>query len=151
MLRYVSRLSRFRRVFFQGRFEKDGAKMFQEHNDLCKALVPEDQLLVFQVTNGWDPLCKFLGVPVPVRLQLLCNSLSSTDHHQSQNEPFPYENEGKAMKQSFDAWEKLLYKEFATYYIAPTVGILALATALGLNRNRLGVVVNTIKRWWESK
>ena len=27
--------------------------------------VPSDQLLVFEVKQGWAPLCKFLGVPQP--------------------------------------------------------------------------------------
>jgi hypothetical protein len=26
---------------------------------------PKDKLLVFQATDGWEPLCKFLGKPVP--------------------------------------------------------------------------------------
>ena len=30
-----------------------------------RAHVPEDKLLVFDVRDGWEPLCKFLGVPVP--------------------------------------------------------------------------------------
>jgi hypothetical protein len=30
-----------------------------------KRTVPKDQLLVFNVKEGWEPLCKFLGVPVP--------------------------------------------------------------------------------------
>jgi len=27
--------------------------------------VPADRLLVWQVKEGWGPLCQFLGVPVP--------------------------------------------------------------------------------------
>jgi sulfotransferase family protein len=30
-----------------------------------KAAVPPDKLLVFKVTNGWEPLCAFLGVATP--------------------------------------------------------------------------------------
>jgi hypothetical protein len=29
------------------------------------ATVPREQLLVFDVAQGWEPLCTFLGVPVP--------------------------------------------------------------------------------------
>ena len=29
------------------------------------ATVPADRLLVFDVSDGWEPLCEFLGVPVP--------------------------------------------------------------------------------------
>ena len=30
-----------------------------------KSVVPKDQLLVFNVSEGWEPLCKFLDLPVP--------------------------------------------------------------------------------------
>jgi len=30
-----------------------------------KAAVPPDKLLIFKVTEGWEPLCAFLGVPKP--------------------------------------------------------------------------------------
>ena len=30
-----------------------------------KAEIPPDWLLVFDVAEGWGPLCRFLGVPVP--------------------------------------------------------------------------------------
>jgi len=29
-----------------------------------QATVPKDKLLVFEAKMGWEPLCKFLGVPV---------------------------------------------------------------------------------------
>lgn len=33
--------------------------------ETVKAVVPNDRLLVFDVKQGWEPLCKFLGVPEP--------------------------------------------------------------------------------------
>jgi hypothetical protein len=45
----------------------DGAgltRAFEAHNDAVRALIPADQLLVFEVRQGWGPLCEFLGVPV---------------------------------------------------------------------------------------
>jgi hypothetical protein len=30
-----------------------------------RAAVPAERLLVFDVAEGWEPLCRFLGVPVP--------------------------------------------------------------------------------------
>lgn len=52
---------------FEGRFaDKDFAiARFLEHNAAVKAEVPADRLLVFQASQGWAPLCDFLGVPVP--------------------------------------------------------------------------------------
>jgi hypothetical protein len=40
-------------------------KAFSAHNEAVKATIPESQLLVYQVKEGWEPLCDFLGVPVP--------------------------------------------------------------------------------------
>jgi len=38
---------------------------FRRWNEAVIAEVPEDKLLVFQAKDGWEPLCEFLGVPVP--------------------------------------------------------------------------------------
>lgn len=35
------------------------------NNALVRELVPTDRLLVFTPSQGWAPLCDFLGVPVP--------------------------------------------------------------------------------------
>ena len=40
-------------------------KRFNEHADEVRRSVPAAQLLEFQATDGWAPLCAFLGVPVP--------------------------------------------------------------------------------------
>ncbi|HEY1591169.1 MAG TPA: sulfotransferase [Solirubrobacteraceae bacterium] len=38
---------------------------FDAHNERVKQVVPEERLLVWEVTDGWEPLCEFLEVPVP--------------------------------------------------------------------------------------
>jgi hypothetical protein len=38
---------------------------FERWNESVKAFVPKEKLLVFEAAQGWAPLCKFLGVPVP--------------------------------------------------------------------------------------
>src|SRR5438876_4867260 len=43
-------------------------------NERVEETVPADRLLVWQVTDGWEPLCEFLQVPVP-------------------SEPLPHEND----------------------------------------------------------
>ncbi|MEJ2439702.1 MAG: sulfotransferase [Gammaproteobacteria bacterium] len=48
-------------------------KAFHAHNDAVKKAIPAKQLLVYEVRDGWEPLCEFLDVPVP-------------------NEPFPRTN-----------------------------------------------------------
>ena len=30
-----------------------------------KEVVPEDRLLIWNIKEGWEPLCRFLGKPVP--------------------------------------------------------------------------------------
>ena len=52
---------------FDGRFEdKDYAiEVFERHNEEVKRRVSPERLLVYEVKEGWGPLCEFLGVPVP--------------------------------------------------------------------------------------
>jgi hypothetical protein len=38
---------------------------FRRWNEAVIAEVPAEKLLVFQAKDGWQPLCDFLGVPVP--------------------------------------------------------------------------------------
>jgi hypothetical protein len=40
-------------------------KAFTAHNEAVQALIPPDRLLVYQVKEGWAPLCAYLGAPVP--------------------------------------------------------------------------------------
>lgn len=53
--------------FFEGRFtDKTRAiQLFEEHNETVQREVPPDKLLVYRVQEGWEPLCNFLGVPIP--------------------------------------------------------------------------------------
>ena len=41
-------------------------KFYEEHVDEVKANVPPEKLLVFNVKEGWQPLCIFLDLPVPI-------------------------------------------------------------------------------------
>ncbi len=41
------------------------AEKFEEHNKAAQNLIPKEQLLVYQVKEGWQPLCEFLEVDVP--------------------------------------------------------------------------------------
>jgi Sulfotransferase domain len=50
-------------------------RRFEEHNERVRQGVPPERLLVFEVAQGWGPLCDFLGVEAP-------------------DEPFPHLNEG---------------------------------------------------------
>ena len=40
-------------------------KVYRGHIETVKRTIPADRLLVYEVGQGWEPLCGFLGVPVP--------------------------------------------------------------------------------------
>ncbi|MCB9432212.1 MAG: sulfotransferase family protein [Ardenticatenaceae bacterium] len=71
---------------FEGQFEnrQRAIEIFNERTEEVKRTVPADQLLVFSVKEGWEPLCQFLGVPVP-------------------DTPFPHVNDKKTMRRQLQA------------------------------------------------
>jgi hypothetical protein len=58
-------------------------RRFQEHEALVRSSIPPERLLVFNVAEGWGPLCEFLELPIP-------------------NEPFPHINDSAAIQQLID-------------------------------------------------
>jgi hypothetical protein len=64
-----------------GRFEDRGyaIETFERHNEEVKQHVPAENLLVYEVRDGWGPLCEFLGVEMP-------------------DEPFPHLNDSEVFK-----------------------------------------------------
>ncbi len=52
---------------FDGRFEDKpyATRVFERHTEEVKRSVPQDRLLVYEVKEGWGPLCEFLGVEEP--------------------------------------------------------------------------------------
>lgn len=92
-IKFLPRFGSFQRLFRNceravagGSFEHDHVvARFNAHNAEVIATVPPDQLLVFEVKDGWEPLCKFLGAPIP-------------------NEPFPHENTGIATVEKMMKW-----------------------------------------------
>jgi len=64
---------------FQGaKSDDDRMKEFNSWNQSVIDYVPSDRLLVYQVKDGWEPLCQFLNTSVP-------------------DIPFPYKNKTKNM------------------------------------------------------
>ena len=54
------------RLFDQRMREHDHViDVFLRHNAEVKRRIPPDRLLIYEVAQGWEPLCRFLGVPVP--------------------------------------------------------------------------------------
>lgn len=56
-----------RKDFFQGRLDdrQHTIDIFNRHIADVQRTVPSDRLLVYEVKQGWGPLCAFLGVDVP--------------------------------------------------------------------------------------
>ena len=52
---------------FDGRFEDKhhAIEVFNRHNEEVLRRVPKERLLVYEVKDGWGPLCEFLGVKEP--------------------------------------------------------------------------------------
>ena len=49
--------------YFEG--EETAVRFFNDWKEQVKSEISSDRLLVYDIRDGWDPLCKFLGVPVP--------------------------------------------------------------------------------------
>lgn len=45
--------------------EANMTAIYQRHNEEVQRAIPKERLLVFKATDGWAPLCAFLGVPIP--------------------------------------------------------------------------------------
>jgi hypothetical protein len=52
---------------FSDDFDNPTAMMdaFVRHNDAVRAAIPPDRLLEWTATDGWDPICERLGLPIP--------------------------------------------------------------------------------------
>ena len=77
---------------------------------ICFQSAPKDKLLVFKCSEGWEPLCKFLGVPIP-------------------NSPFPHRNIRGSIVNEIDddpAVKMVMREVYRTIFIiVSTTGILA--------------------------
>jgi len=99
------------RVIWNGEFdgradERDFAiARYRNHNEDVQRALPADRLLVFDVRDGWEPLCQFLDVSVPDGV------------------PFPHSNDRQTMRRYIGLISTLRYA-------LPAVTLLALAAAI---------------------
>ncbi len=65
----TSKRRRMSDLFFQQFFGRDfpqsGEKVFVENNNTVRRLVPPSRFLEHRATDGWEPLCTFLGKAIP--------------------------------------------------------------------------------------
>ena len=45
--------------------QENARRKYREHYVLVESVTPPEQLLMFELSQGWRPLCEFLDVPVP--------------------------------------------------------------------------------------
>jgi hypothetical protein len=97
---------------FDGRFEDEShaTEVFERHNEEVRQRVPRERLLVYEVKEGWEPLCEFLGVEVP-------------------DEPFPRTNDAAQMRRRLRGVK-------AISVVVPTIPTLAAAILLLRRRAR---------------
>ena len=59
--------NRMQDMLFRGDSRRNGRQIYIEHNALIRGMMVErwGDLLEWQPEDGWEPLCKFLGVDVP--------------------------------------------------------------------------------------
>jgi hypothetical protein len=52
---------------FDGRFpdKAHAIDVFNRHIEDVKATIPPERLLIHRASDGWQPLCEFLGKPIP--------------------------------------------------------------------------------------
>ncbi|KAF2764956.1 hypothetical protein EJ03DRAFT_331419 [Teratosphaeria nubilosa] len=62
--------------------------VYQDHNAFVRRITPKERLLEFDLKDGWEPLCRFLGKEVP-------------------NVPFPRLNDRKMMMERLGVWMQL--------------------------------------------
>ncbi len=96
---------------FTGRFtdREHALRVFAKHNQEVRQTVPPDRLLVFEVKQGWEPLCAFLGVPVPV------------------GEPFPHVNDAESFRKRIQERSGPSRRELARPVAAGAVALFVLA------------------------
>ena len=86
------------------RGESAAIDFFEKWNDEVIKAVPKDRLLIHEAKDGYEPICKFLGLPVP-------------------NEPYPRVND---TQQQLDRMRSLMIKAYAVVFGLPVVaGVLA--------------------------
>lgn len=96
------------RDLFHGDMSKENImKCYREHIERVKRECPPDKLLVYEVSQGWEPLCKFLGKPIP-------------------DVPFPRLNETAEINKLLNMFEMLGWAMIATMVALP-VGVAWLA------------------------
>jgi hypothetical protein len=125
-LQYIARYSKTMRSLVQkydhGK-DKDKAlawykAQYQEFHDR----IPAERYIEYTITEGWAPLCEYLGVPVP--------EVEDPKTGKMVEAPFPHLNDGETFRQQSKVIKKKT-KERANQNLLTAVGRLALTGVVG--------------------
>ncbi len=86
-------------------------EVFERHNQEVKERVPQEKLLVYEVKEGWGPLCEFLGVETP------------------RDKPFPHLNDT-------DTFRTMIRRRLTIALAAPIVAVSLVGLAVLFLRKR---------------
>ena len=99
-----SMLISFAEKYHRGRLETHAQQEMLDHNERIKKLIPAEQLLVYEVGEGWQRLVNFLGVYVPFFLHLIIHRLTIhvLCNSPAPPEPFPHVNDPSQFLESLN-------------------------------------------------
>lgn len=81
----------FGKKHFFEQWRANAESSYLAHNETVKRVTPPDRLLLFSLADGWEPLCQFLGKPIP-------------------DVPFPIVNETLAVQEKINLYILESYK-----------------------------------------
>jgi hypothetical protein len=90
---------------------KHAIGVFERHNEEVRRRVPEEKLLVYEVKEGWGPLCEFLEVETP------------------RDKPFPHLNDT-------DTFRTMVRRRLTIALVAPIVAASLVGLAVLFLRKR---------------
>ena len=105
---------------------------YRLHNDYVARNAPKDRLLIFDISQGWEPLCKFLGKEMPTVA-------------------FPHENKNGAFHQEGFAnkhplYERMRHETIFTLSLIAAAGFIA-ALYFGRNNKLVLSLLQKVKCW----
>lgn len=112
----TARRRRLSDLFFQHFFGRDfpqsGKRVFIEHNNNVRSLVPPVRFLEHRATDGWEPLCDFLGKAVP------------------QDKAYPNTNDVKSFLSRFQAMNKEIFTQVIGSLIMRALPVVVITSIL---------------------
>ncbi|OZJ04037.1 hypothetical protein BZG36_03571 [Bifiguratus adelaidae] len=95
-------------------------RMMEKHTQGVLDYKGKDNVLVFRVQDGWEPLCAFLGVPVP-------------------NGPFPHINDSKSFRAYIDKMKRTNVVVYRAFWSGLAAGFAVIAVQVAKRPQLLGL------------